>query len=170
METALPRRVMETAYVVGDNVKTIRLAKIEEAEIPRDTRGVVVNEEGSILFERCGFVNRWMQFTKSQMNELLVKDERADRAWLNKKSRGHPHFHFCVSASGCKFIKKGRGCKDEECDKCHLCLWKERNQEQRLGQSRRSHKKKGANSEPLPFPRLPWADLEPDDDGILTRG
>mmetsp|Transcript_17232 Transcript_17232/g.27930 ORF Transcript_17232/g.27930 Transcript_17232/m.27930 type:complete len:337 (-) Transcript_17232:14-1024(-) len=180
---ALPLCVMETAFAEGDNVKTIRLAKIEEAEIPRDTRGVVAriaasNGEGSILFEG---LNRWTKFTKSQMDELLVKDEQADRAWLNEGSRGHPHYHFCVSTSGCKFIaKEGRGCKAEDCKRCHLCCYKPRNQEQRCFQSRRSHKKTRGNSEPVyvpfssdsssemacPPPALPstWAHSEPDDD------
>jgi len=41
---------------------------------------------------------------------------------ISKGSLGHPH----SCAAPCKFAKKGRGCKDkEECDHCHLCVWKD---------------------------------------------
>eukprot|EP00440_Ansanella_granifera_P018726 gb/GFBE01020344.1/.p1 GENE.gb/GFBE01020344.1/~~gb/GFBE01020344.1/.p1 ORF type:complete len:218 (+),score=20.77 gb/GFBE01020344.1/:1-654(+) len=36
-------------------------------------------------------------------------------------SLGHPH--SCGDA--CKYVLKGRGCKDgEQCERCHLCRWK----------------------------------------------
>jgi len=39
----------------------------------------------------------------------------------SKGSIGHPH--YC--ASGCKYVKKPRGCKDgANCDRCHICSYR----------------------------------------------
>jgi len=56
-----------------------------------------------------------------------------ETAWPTRGSVGHPQ----TCAEACKYFRKARGCKDaENCDRCHLCSWKQSEQGRKAGGKR----------------------------------